>query len=111
MLDPPTGPELFLGCIHERITKVINGVTARGFAYNMESYLLDTVKRYCEMVKELTGKQVNLSKKRKSRRRSYQRILKRHQVEDQLAKRNVHCALTAWLRFRSGQTERCPYQA
>ena len=63
VLHRPTGPELFLGCIHERIEHVIGGIKARGFAYNMESYLLDTVKRYCTMVKELTGKQVNLSTK------------------------------------------------
>ena len=61
VLEPETGPGLFLGCIHERVKKTINGVEVQGFEYNMESYLLDTVKRYCTLVEELTGRKVNLS--------------------------------------------------
>ena len=55
-LEKEQPPGLFLGCIHERLETVINGVTARGFAYNCEAYLLDTAKRYCDLVFEQIGK-------------------------------------------------------
>ena len=63
VLEKAQPPGLFLGCIHERLETVINGVTARGFAYDMEAYLVDTVRRYCQVVLDETGKKVNLSTK------------------------------------------------
>ena len=66
LLEEPTGPQLFLGCIHERIEKTINGVKARGFSYNMESYLRETVLKYCEMLKKLLGKDVKLQTKKQA---------------------------------------------
>ena len=50
VLEEELPPGLFLGCIHERLETVINGIAARGFAYDMEACLLDSVKRYCELV-------------------------------------------------------------
>ena len=63
LLEPPTPPGLFLGCIHEPIEREINGKKARGFAYNAESYFLDSVKWYCTWVEEQIGKNVNLPRK------------------------------------------------
>lgn len=53
-------PGLFLGCIRERFKMDVDGRNFRGFHYNMESYLDDTVKRYRDLVRELTGQTVNL---------------------------------------------------
>ena len=51
-LEKERPPGFFLGCIHGRLDTVINGIAARGFAYNCEAYLLDTCKRYCDLVFE-----------------------------------------------------------
>ena len=74
-------PGLFLGCIHEPLETVINGVTARRFAYNVQAYLEDTVKRYCELVLDQTGQKVNLSTKARVRRSFSPRTVRiRHQI-------------------------------
>ena len=65
-IEKPTGPGLFIGCVHERIEKEVNGKTVRGFSYNMESYLRDTVLKYIEMVKKQFGKDVNLQTKKQA---------------------------------------------
>lgn len=46
--------------------KAFDGVLIRGFAYNVESCLLDILKRYCTMAVELTGKKANLSSNEKT---------------------------------------------
>ena len=80
-IEDPTGAGLFLGCVHERIEKEVNGRVLRGFSYNMESYLRDTVLKYIEMVKKQLGKDVNLQTKktratRRRRRRRNQSMYK-----------------------------------
>lgn len=65
-IEPPTGPGLFLGCVHERCEETIDGRFVRGFKRNMEAYLLDTVVRYIEMVKQQTGRDVNLMSKKQA---------------------------------------------
>ena len=66
IIEKPTGPGLFLGCVHERFERKVNGRTVRGFSYNMGSYLRDTVLKYCEMVQKLTGTPVNLGTKKQA---------------------------------------------
>ena len=65
-IEDPTPPGFFLGCLHEGFEAEVNGRKVRGFKYNMESYLRDTVVKYVEMVKKQTGKSVNLQVKKQA---------------------------------------------
>ena len=59
-IDEPATAGVFLGCVHERFEKEVNGNMVRGFSYNMGSYLRGAVLKYIEMVKKQFGTAVNL---------------------------------------------------
>lgn len=44
-IEEPTGPGLFFGCAHGRFIETVGAREVRGFKYNMEAYLRDTVVR------------------------------------------------------------------
>ena len=55
-LEDPAPVHLYLGCIHEaREATAYNKVIERTIIYNMDDYLRNTVTKYCDLARKITG--------------------------------------------------------
>ena len=60
-LEDAAPAHLYLGCIHQaREVTAENKVTARAVAHNMEDYLRNTVAKYCDLARKITGQALAL---------------------------------------------------